>query len=138
MKKTLYILALSFQTLLFAQTQKINVNTDFGHAPDCNGYQGICAFHSSNKKTNTKLSYDASKNELTITIVKDKLTEINRQKLTNNKLEDGFYLYRFDENYVLPTEIISKLNIKDKKQIKKGQYLVKETDTILTLIIQLE
>ncbi len=129
-----YILIL-FSFLLYAQK---NANITFGHGPDCRGNSGTCTFEVSQNKTqsNTQLSFNKDNNELTLVIAKTDIA--SKLKLTNNKLEKGFYLYSFDENFKLPAEALTLLNITNKTKIKKGDYLVKEKDNNLIMTVKLE
>ena len=138
------IITLCHTNLIFSQqTNKTNLNLSitFGHAPDCRGSQGVCTFKtlSCNKSTsNTQVSFNKERNELTLILSKTNLDETNKLKLLSNKLEKDFYLYTFEENFVLPTEIKQALNIKNLSKIKKGDYLVKVIKDQIIMKLKLE
>jgi len=130
---------------LFAQEtfkKSLNTNITFGHAPDCLGFSGICAFQTeSNSKTKntTQMQYVAVNKELILVFAKSSLEKTNTAKLLNNELEKGYYLYAFDEDYVLPDNIKTALNIsKQLTHIKKGSYLVKEVNNQFIMKLKLE
>ncbi len=140
MKKHIYIALLCLSSIAYSQEQNTTLNATivFGHGPDCRGYSGICSFQSiSNKKAeaNTQISFNRESNKLTfIVLIKDTVTKL---KITNNELEKGFYLYNFEEDFVLPREILNNLGITNATKIKKGNYLVKEEDDKLIMKLKL-
>ena len=141
-KQILIILLISFTTLLYSQNQNKTVNTvlEFGHAPDCRGSQGSCTFKTSTNKSsaNTQVSFDKENNELTFIFSKTNLEETNKLKLLSNELEKDFYLYTFDEDFILSNDIKKALNIKDLSKIKKGNYLVKVNKDQIIMKLKLE
>jgi len=137
MKFKLTALFILFTTILLSQNI-LNINSNW-NGRHCNGGVGLCAIDISSKtQANTQMTYNSEHNELTLIISKTKLGSENKLKLTYNKLEQGFYLYEFDENFRLSNEILSQLNIKFKTKIKKGNYLIKETQNNFILITKLE
>ena len=128
--KLITYLLIGFQTILFSQQTKTNLtaNITLGHAPDCRGSQGICTFQTlnNNKSTsNTQVRFNKENNELILVLSKTTLDKTNKLKLLSNKLEKGFYLYTFDEEFILSKELKDALNIKELTKIKQGDYLVK-------------
>jgi len=134
-------LLLSIQSILLAQSNnKFNTNISFGHAPDCVGYSGICAFTATQNKmnANTEVSFDSTNKELTLTINKENLSADNKLKILREKLEKDIFLYTIDTDFVLPNETKTTLNIKKCTKIKQGIYLVRVIDDSITIKLKLE
>lgn len=142
MKKQAIIFILMFFTnIIFSQTQSktINADTDWsGHM--CNGGHGMCHIDSSTNKTtsNTQVSFDKENKELTFIFSKTTLDQTNKGKLLNSKLEKDFYLYTFDEDFILSNDIKDALNIKNLSKIKQGNYLVKIVKDKIIMKLKLE
>jgi len=134
---------LSHINLIFSQIQNQTLNTEmeFGHAPDCFGSQGICTFKTlSNKKSisNTQVSFNKENNELILVLSNTTLDETNKLKLLSNELEKDFYLYTFDEDFILSKELKEALDIKELTKIKQGNYLVKVIKDQIIMKLKLE
>jgi len=138
-----YIL-IGFVSITFAQQanrSNLTTNITFGHAPDCKGFQGICTFKTikSNKSnSNTQVNFNKENNELTLVLSKTTLDETNKLKLLSNKLEKDFYLYTFDNDFILSKELKEALNIKELTKIKQGDYLVKVIKDQIIIKLKLE
>lgn len=134
MKKQLFkgILVLLFgvsTTQLFSQTQNKTANATINfNGLHCNNIPplGPCGITVTNKiNSNTVISYNKVQNELTFTFSTTTLDTETKNKLLNSKLEKNFYLYTFDEDFILSEELKIKLNIQKFSKIKKGNYLIK-------------
>jgi len=130
---------------LFSQKNKItilaNANVSFGrNYSNCRQPGNFCEFKTSTNKStaNTQVSFDKENNELTFIFSKTNLEETNKLKLLSNELEKDFYLYTFDEDFILPNDIKKALNIKDLSKIKKGNYLVKVNKDQIIMKLKLE
>ncbi len=137
MKTLITILFIDFTIILFSQN---TASIEFGSGPDCRGNSGICTFavNSSKSNSNMEIIYTKNNNELIFVIYKSKIENSSKLKLTNNELEKGFYLYSFDEDFILPIKVLNQLNITEKTKIKQGNYLVKEQGNSLILKLKLE
>ncbi len=143
---TVIVLAICYllpKQLHAQETFKASISADitFGHAPDCMGFSGICTFQTeSSGKTEmtTQMQFNAENKELILVLPKASLEALNTAKLLNNELEKGYYLYAFEEDYVLPNNIKTVLNITKLTQIKKGSYLVKEINNQFIMKLKLE
>jgi len=126
---------------LFSQTygKTINADLDF-NGKMCNGGFGVCYMNPiTNKSTsNTKISFDKESNELTFIFSKTTLDTTNKSKLLKNELEKNFYLYTFDEDFILSKQIKEALNIKELTKIKQGNYLVKVIKDQIIMKLKLE
>jgi hypothetical protein len=106
----------------------------------CNGGHGMCYIESaSNKSTsNTQVSFDKESEELTFIFSKATLDIPNKSKLLSNKLEKDFYLYSFDEDFILSKELKEALKITKLTKIKQGDYLVKIVKDKIIMKLKLE
>jgi len=139
-KQVITLLFISFTAILVAQTT-IRANVSFGHAPDCWGNQGTCAFttgDNNKSNTNTTIVYNKENKKLILTFNNTNLEIDNKSKLLNTKLEKNFYLYNFEEDFVLPQDILSALGVKNQTKIKQGNYLVKIKRDEIIMTLQLE
>ena len=138
-KQIITLILISFTTILFSQNVTINAKTNWSGRM-CNGGQGMCHIdsNSSESESNTKISFNKKSSELTFIMSKTKLDNTSKLKLTNNVLEKDFYLYTFDEDFLLPAEIKDALNIKKLSKIKQGNYLVKVINDQIIIKFKLE
>ncbi len=126
---------------IFSQTQNKTIDVDVSwNGKMCNGGHGMCYIDSSTNKTtsNTKIIYNKESNELTLVLSKTTLDETNKGKLLSNKLEKDFYLYTFDEDFILSKELKEALNITKFSKIKQGNYLVKIIKNQIIMKLKLE
>lgn len=142
-KQILIILLISFTALLYSQTQSktiINANLNLsGLHCDNKPPLGPCGITTTNKSTsNTQISFNKDNNELTFVFSKTTLDITNKSKLLNNELEKGFYLYTFDEDFILSKELKEALNITILTKIKQGSYLVKVIKDEIIMKLKLE
>ncbi len=142
--KTLLIyLSICFTTIVLSQNKNktINVSTDLSglHCDNKppNGPCGI-SYPKNKSSANTQVGFDKENNELTFIFSKTNLEETNKLKLLSNELEKDFYLYTFDEDFILSNDIKKALNIKDLSKIKKGNYLVKVNKDQIIMKLKLE
>lgn len=139
-KQLITLLFIGFQTFLFSQ-KSISANVNMGrNYSDCNHPGSFCGVDSNTTKSNANatITYNNEKNELTFIFSNTTLDTTNKSKLLNNKLEKDFYLYTFDEDFILPKEIKDALNIKNLSKIKKGNYLVKIVKGQIIMKLKLE
>ena len=138
------ILVLIFNLIpiqIFSQTYSKTINADLDFSGKmCNGGFGVCYMNTTaNKSTaNTQISFNKESNELILMFSKTTLDQTNKGKLLNSKLEKDFYLYTFDEDFLLSKELKEALNIKELTKIKQGNYLVKVIKDQIIMKLKLE
>jgi len=135
---------ISYQSL-FSQKNKTtpiaNANVSFGrNYSNCRQPGSFCELNVSNNKSisNTQISFNRDSKELTLVLSKTTLDQTNKLKLLSNKLEKDFYLYTFDEDFLLSKELKEALNIKELTKIKQGNYLVKVIKDQIIMKLKLE
>lgn len=139
-KLILTYLMIVLQTMLFSQTSSY-ANINFGHAPDCVGYSGICAFQSTGtmkSSANTELIFNIEESEISLIFDKKELDEANKSKLLDNEFKKGSYLYNLDTDFNLPDQLKKDLNIKLFKKVKQGNHLVKVEGDFIIMKLELE
>lgn len=132
-------------TQIFSQKSKkiftINAETSIGrNLSDCRHPGSFCGFKTTTDKStaNTQVSFNKESNELTLVFSKTTLEQTNKDKLLNNKLEKDFYLYTFNQDFILPKEVKDALNITKFSKIKQGNYLVKIVKDKIIMKLKLE
>lgn len=139
-KTILSILLIGFQSLLFSQTIAF-ANLSFGHAPDCVGHSGICAFQTANNNkliANTEVSFDNVNKEIVLIFNNNELDLVSKAKLLSNKLAKDLFLYNFDTDFVLPDEIKTTLKIEEFTEIKQGNYFINVQGEQIIMKLKLE
>lgn len=128
---------------LVAQThlKTTTATVKFGKWTDCERTGGICTFNTTTggkKNSTTQVQFNAVNNELILTFTKNSLQQQNNLNVLKNKLEKGYHLYAFTEDYIVPKNIKEALSITNVTKIKKGNYLIKEVEGQFIMKLKLE
>lgn len=147
MKIIISIALLCITFIAFTQEQKknnkIKVITSWEGRPRCNGGHGLCAIKSSSitGQTNTTIIYYDT-NKMDFIINRSKITKEEEIKIVGKDLAvtvENEFIYIFEEDYALDTEIQTSLKLSAECiKIPIGSYPILVTKDTLTITFTLE